>query len=100
MFVFRSGWMSEATRFGAIGSAFGPGFGGNTVTEWVVGATLAPFQALNDRVMVAVPEPAASGTRTGPSKLTLQQRSLISNLSLSGGVPFLAGGKAISATGL
>ena len=100
MLAARSGWTSEAIRLGATGSSFGPRFGGRTGTEWVVGATGAPFQASNERVMVAVPLPAASETRTGPSKLTCQQRSRISHLSLSGGAPGLAGGSDTSATGL
>ena len=91
MLALRSGWVREAIRLGAIGSTFGPAFGGRTVTEWVVGATGAPFQASNERVTVAGPEPALSATRTGPSKLTCQQRSLISNFSRKGGSPLLAG---------
>lgn len=97
--ALRSGWTSEAIRFGAVGSDFAPAFGGRTGIEWVVGATFAPFQASNDRVTVAVPSPAASATRTGPSKLTVQHRSLISYFSLNGEAPGLAGWKVISATG-
>lgn len=100
MLALRSGWTSEAIRLGATGSSLGPRFGGRTGTEWVVGATGAPFQASKLRVIVAVPVPAASVTRTGPSKLTLQQRSLISHFSLSGGAPGLAAGNVTSATGL
>src|SRR5690242_16804310 len=100
MLALRSGWTSEAIRLGAVGSVFGPGFGGMTVIECVVGATAAPFQASNERVIVAVPEPALAATRTGPSKFTVQHRPLISNSSLTGGSPGLAAGKEISATGL
>ena len=96
----RSGWTSEAIKFGAVGSSFGPRLGGRMTTEWVVGATGAPFQASNERVMAAVPGAAASVTRTGPSKLTCQHRSLISHFSFSGGAPGLAGGRDTSATGL
>jgi hypothetical protein len=100
MLAVRSGWTSEAIRLGAVGSSFGPRRGGRTGTEWVVGATGAPFQASNERVMVAVPGPAASLTRTGPSKLTCQQRSRITHFSFSGGAPGLAAGSDTSATGL
>jgi hypothetical protein len=95
----RSGWMSEAMRLGAVGSSFGPRLGGRTVTEWVVGATGAPFQASNERVIVAVPGAAASLTRTGPSKLTCQHRSLSSHFSFKGGAPGLADGRDSSAIG-
>src|SRR5262245_15015065 len=98
--ALRSGWLKEAIRFGAVGSAFGPGLAGRTASECVVGATAEPFQASNERVTVAVPEPAASATRTGPSKLTLQHRSLITTRSFTGAPPGRAGGKVSSATGL
>jgi len=96
----RSGWVSEATRLGAVGSSLGPRLAGRMTTEWVVGATGAPFQASNERVIVAVPGPAASVTRTGPSKLTCQQRPWMTHFSFSGGAPGLAGGSVTSATGL
>ncbi len=98
--AFRSGWMREPIRLGATGSSFAPGRGGRTWTEWVVGATGAPFQASNERVSVAVPGAAASATRTGPSKLTCQHRSLISHFSFSGGAPGLADDRISSASGL
>lgn len=100
MLALRSGWTSEAIRLGAVGSSFGPRLAGRMTTEWVVGATGAPFQASNERVTVAVPGPAASVTRTGPSKLTCQQRPWMTHFSLSGGPPGLAGGSVTSATGL
>jgi hypothetical protein len=97
--ALRSGWTRVANRLEAMGSSFGPASGGRTVISWVVGATVAPFQASNERVMVAVPAAAASGTRTGPWKRTPQHRSLISHLSRSGDAPGLAGGRETSATG-
>ena len=99
MCALRSGWTRVATRLAATGSSFGPA-GGRTVTSWVVGATDAPFQASNERVRVAVPAAAPSGTRTGPWKVTPQHRSLISHLFRSGGAPRLAEGSETSATGL
>ena len=99
-FALRSGWTSVATRLAATGSSLGPALRGRSGTAWVVGATGAPFQASNERVMVAVPGPAASATRTGPSKLTCQQRSCTTHRSLSGGPPGEAAGSVTSATGL
>ena len=90
MLTFRSGWMREPIRLGATGSSFSPAFAGRTERECVVGATGAPFQASKERVTVAVPGPAASVTRTGPSKLTCQQRSWITHRSFKGGAPGLA----------
>ena len=98
--ALRSGWTSVVIRLGAVGSSFGPRLGGWMTTEWVVGATGAPFQASNDSVIVAVPGATVSATRTGPSKLTCQQRPWTTHLSRSGGAPGLAGGRATSATGL
>src|SRR5262249_38418750 len=98
--AMRSGWAWEAIRCGATGSSLGRDIGGRTGTVCVVGATFAPFHASNDRVIVAVPGAAASATRTGPSKFTLQHRPLISHRSLSGGAPGVADDSTTSATGL
>ncbi len=84
----------------AVGSSFGPALAGRTVTVWVVGPTAAPFQASNERVMVAVPGPASSRARTGPSKLTPQHLPLMTHFSLRGGAPAFAAGSEMSATGL
>jgi len=42
-------------------------------TSIVLGATLAPSQASNENVILAMPLPASSGTRTGPWNSAPQQ---------------------------
>jgi hypothetical protein len=87
-------------RFGADGSVVARGFGGRIETVWLVEATATPFHESKESVTRASPTVAESATRTGPSRLTPQQRCLSSNRSTIGAPPGLADGKAISATGL
>jgi hypothetical protein len=88
----RFGWMSAPLSRAETASGFGPGRGATTSTWCRDGATCPSFQSSNEIVTVAEPAPADSGTRTGSSKLYVQQRCFSSYSSRTGLSPGRRGG--------
>src|SRR6516165_2795500 len=92
--ALRSGWGRERRSFGETGSVLIATLGAATRTVNLAGATLPASQPVSETVRVAEPRPAVWGARTGPCRLTFQQRSFSSNFSLTGGALGVAGGNS------
>ena len=81
MLARRSVCGSERTKCRETGSVLTEDFRSMTVAETKAGSTVASHHPSMEIVRCALPIPTASATRTGPCRLTPQQRSRSSNFA-------------------